>query len=103
MPLQMDSTIQYILGLEGVRKEDLLYVDTEVDSPYNTRRRLIDEGVIVGGMIPKLDACLKCIENGVEFAHIVNGNKDHNLLIELFTDDGVGTMIKRDDADIAAE
>lgn len=36
MPLQMDSTIQYILGLEGVRKEDLLYVDTEVDSPYNT-------------------------------------------------------------------
>ena len=36
MPLQMDSTIQYILGLEGVRKEDLLYSDTEVESPYNT-------------------------------------------------------------------
>lgn len=36
MPLQMDSTIQYILGLDGVRKEDLLYADTEVDSPYNT-------------------------------------------------------------------
>ena len=36
MPLQMDSTIQYILGLEGVRKEDLLYDDTEVESPYNT-------------------------------------------------------------------
>lgn len=66
-------------------------------------RRLIEEGVIVGGMIPKLDACLKCIESGVEYAHIVNGNKDHNLLIELFTDDGVGTMIKRDDADISAE
>ena len=36
MPLQMDSTIQYILGLEGLRKEDLLYADTEVESPYNT-------------------------------------------------------------------
>lgn len=36
MPLQMDSTIQYVLGLEGVRKDDLLYSDTEVDSPYNT-------------------------------------------------------------------
>ncbi len=35
-PLQMDSTIQYVLGLEGVRKDDLLYADTEVDSPYNT-------------------------------------------------------------------
>lgn len=36
MPLQMDSTIQYVLGLDGVRKEDLLYDDTEVESPYNT-------------------------------------------------------------------
>ncbi len=35
-PLQMDSTIQYVLGLDGVRKEDLLNVDTEIDSPYNT-------------------------------------------------------------------
>ncbi|MBP2134303.1 acetylglutamate kinase [Methanomicrobium sp. W14] len=61
--------------------------------------RLIDEGVIVGGMIPKLQACLKCIENGVEYAHIINGNNDHTILIELFTHEGIGTMIKNSDSE----
>ena len=58
-------------------------------------KRLIEDGIIVGGMIPKLEACLKCLDNGVEHAHILNGNKDHNLLLELFTDEGIGTMIKK--------
>jgi len=57
---------------------------------------LIADGTIVGGMIPKLDACIKCIEKGVHRAHIINGNRDHNLLIELFTREGVGTMIKQE-------
>jgi acetylglutamate kinase len=60
-------------------------------------KRLIDEGVIIGGMIPKLDACIRCLEMGVEHAHIINGNKDHNLILELFTRDGIGTMIKKSD------
>ena len=59
-------------------------------------REMIVDGTIVGGMIPKLDACIRCLENGVEHAHIINGNREHNLLLELFTDNGVGTMIKRD-------
>lgn len=57
-------------------------------------KNLIQDGTIVGGMIPKLGACMKCVENGVNYAHIINGNRDHNLLLELFTRDGVGTMIK---------
>ncbi len=57
---------------------------------------MIVDGAIVGGMIPKLEACIRCLENGVEHAHIINGNIEHNLLLELFTDNGVGTMIKRD-------
>lgn len=52
-------------------------------------------GIITGGMLPKLEAGLRAVRSGVESAHIVNGNKPHNLLLELFTDDGVGTMIVR--------
>ena len=59
-------------------------------------KSLINDGIIVGGMIPKLDACIKCLENGVSYAHIINGNKNHNLLLELFTREGIGTMIKKE-------
>lgn len=55
---------------------------------------LISDGTISGGMIPKLDASIRAVRRGVESAHIVNGNKSHNLLLELFTDAGVGTMIR---------
>ena len=54
---------------------------------------MIGEGIIAGGMIPKLDGCMKAVRNGVVSAHVVNGNKEHNLLLELFTDQGVGTML----------
>jgi acetylglutamate kinase len=54
---------------------------------------MIERGVIAGGMIPKLEGCMKAIRNGVTSAHVVNGNREHNLLLELFTDEGVGTMI----------
>jgi len=54
---------------------------------------MISDGTIAGGMIPKLEGCMKAVRNGVTSAHVVNGNKEHNLLLELFTDEGVGTMI----------
>ncbi len=54
---------------------------------------LIADGTIVGGMIPKLESCLFAVSNGVLSAHVINGNREHNLLLELFTDNGVGTMI----------
>ena len=50
-------------------------------------------GAIGEGMIPKVGSLLKAMENGVNFAHIINGNIEHNLILELFTRDGVGTMI----------
>ena len=57
---------------------------------------MIADGSIAGGMIPKLKACMKALQSGVRFAHIVNGNKEHGLLLELFTDDGIGTMVQND-------
>ena len=57
--------------------------------------RLIEDGTVSGGMIPKIASSLNAVKNGVEQAHILNGNRGHNLLLELFTDAGVGTMISR--------
>lgn len=50
-------------------------------------------GAIAEGMIPKVGSIIKAVENGVSYAHIINGNIEHNLILELFTHEGVGTMI----------
>ncbi|WP_305512389.1 MULTISPECIES: acetylglutamate kinase [unclassified Methanobrevibacter] len=54
---------------------------------------LIEKGVISGGMIPKVETCVKAIENGVKSCHIIDGRKKHSLLLEIFTTNGIGTMI----------
>jgi acetylglutamate kinase len=54
---------------------------------------LIAEGVIVGGMIPKVLGCVHAVENGVGRAHIVDGRIPHCILLEIFTNKGIGTMI----------
>ncbi len=56
---------------------------------------LLETGIIKGGMIPKLKGCMQAVEAGVEKVHIINGNVEHALLLELFTDKGVGTMVYR--------
>jgi acetylglutamate kinase len=56
-------------------------------------RSLITEGKVDRGMIPKVEACLMALEGGVPRAHILDGREPHCLLTELFTDEGVGTMI----------
>jgi len=59
-------------------------------------RQLIEEGVITGGMIPKVSACLDALF-AVPDVHIVDGREPHVLLRELFTDQGVGTMIRKNE------
>ncbi|WP_074798517.1 acetylglutamate kinase [Methanobrevibacter olleyae] len=54
---------------------------------------LIEEGVITGGMIPKIETCVEAINNGVKSAHILDGRMKHTLLLEIFTKKGIGTMI----------
>ena len=56
-------------------------------------RHLIDDGVINKGMIPKVEACLAAVAAGVPTTHIISGTQPHALLVELFTEEGVGTMI----------
>lgn len=50
------------------------------------------EGIISGGMIPKIDCCVEAVRNGVKRAHIIDGRIEHSILLELFSDEGIGTM-----------
>ena len=54
--------------------------------------RLKKEGIISGGMIPKIDCCVDAVRRGVGRAHIIDGRTPHSILVELFTDEGIGTM-----------
>ena len=54
---------------------------------------LVESGALSGGMIPKIDACLDALAAGVRAAHLLDGRVPHVLLLELFTDAGVGTMV----------
>ena len=59
--------------------------------------KLKEEGVISGGMIPKVDSCVEAIAAGVQRVHLVDGRMPHSLLLEIFTKQGVGTEIKADE------
>jgi len=59
-------------------------------------KELIASGIVGEGMIPKVSSIVKAVSEGVAFGHVINGNIAHNLLLEMFTNDGVGTMISRD-------
>ena len=55
--------------------------------------RMVREKIIAGGMIPKIDCAVEALQGGVEKAHIINGKRRHALLLELFTDQGIGTEV----------
>ncbi|SMP41500.1 acetylglutamate kinase [Anoxynatronum buryatiense] len=85
----------YITNVEGVLESvespgsllSHIHVD-EIDD-------LIARGIVQNGMIPKIKYCRKAVMGGVERVHMINGNKPHALLLEIFTNDGIGTMLTR--------
>lgn len=56
---------------------------------------LIKSNVIVGGMIPKIEACMDALKNGVKKTHVISGLRKHSLLLEIFTPEGIGTEIRK--------
>lgn len=59
----------------------------------NQARQLIQDGVVSGGMIPKVNCCVRSLAQGVRAAHIIDGRLPHALLLEIFTDSGIGSML----------
>ena len=70
------------------RQKELIHTMDE-----QTTLRMIEEGTIEGGMFPKVKCCLKALRGGVKKAHIVDGRLKHTILLEMFTDKGIGTEI----------
>ena len=60
-------------------------------------QELIDKGIIAGGMLPKIKNCMTAIENGVSRVHILDGRIPHSILLEIFTNKGIGTAILGDE------
>ena len=61
----------------------------------NQAKKMIDEGVIASGMIPKVECCMEALKGGVEKTHIIDGRVKHAVLLEIFTNQGVGTEVVR--------
>jgi len=84
--------IIFLTDTKGILDKDGQLI-TSLDKKEAERLKL-DE-TITGGMLPKVDACLEAIEGGVKSAQIIDGRVEHSLLLELFTSDGIGTMITK--------
>jgi acetylglutamate kinase len=88
--------VVYLTDVEGLLADldDPSSLISYVDAPQ--LQKLVDTGVLTGGMIPKIAACIHAVENGVGSAHILDGRIPHVLLLEVFTDSGIGTMITKE-------
>jgi acetylglutamate kinase len=64
---------------------------------YKQAFALKEEGIISGGMIPKVDCCISALDGGVKKAFIIDGRIPHALLIETLTDEGIGTMFQSEE------
>lgn len=78
--------------VDGVFKGKKLIPSITVKEAYE----LIENGIVSGGMVPKLQCAISAIENSVKAVHIINANVEHSLLIEIFSDKGIGTIIKEE-------
>lgn len=89
--------LAFLTDIEGVYKDpkdpDTLISELVVSEA----EKLMEEGYIGGGMLPKLHNCIDAIENGVSRVHILDGRIPHCLLLEIFTNKGIGTAILKDD------
>ena len=91
--------LAFLSDIEGVYRDaddpSTLISELRVDEAEN----LISDGTVGGGMIPKLKNCIDAIEHGVNRVHILDGRIPHSLLLEIFTNKGIGTAILKDDGE----
>ncbi|WP_089722828.1 acetylglutamate kinase [Halanaerobium congolense] len=86
----------YLTDVDGIRY-DAEDESTRVSQlKFSEIKEWIADGKIKGGMLPKVEGCMQAVESGVIRTHILNGLVAHPLLLEIFTDQGVGTMILKD-------
>ena len=87
----------FLTDVNGVYKDFNDKSTLIADMTVELAREYIDNGIISGGMIPKVNTCLEAIDRGVHHVIILNGQITHSILLELFTEEGCGTMIYREE------
>ncbi len=102
-----DTAAAYIAGALGAERlimmTDIAGILMDKDDPSTLipaittteAKKLYDDGVISGGMIPKVDCCIEALEHGVKHVVIMDGRIPHSILMELLTDEGAGTMVMK--------
>lgn len=85
--------LAFLTDIEGVYKDPKDPSTLISELPVEEAKKLIEEGYIGGGMLPKLNNCMDAIEHGVSRVHILDGRIPHCLLLEIFTNKGIGTAI----------
>ena len=102
-----DTAAAFIAGALGAERlimmTDIAGILMDKDDPSTLipaittteARKLYDDGVISGGMIPKVDCCIEALEHGVKHVVIMDGRIPHSILMELLTDEGAGTMVMK--------
>lgn len=91
--------LAFLTDVEGVYKDPKDPETLISELTLDEARELISGGNIGGGMLPKLNNCIEAIENGVKRVHILDGRKLHCLLLEIFTNKGIGTAILENDGE----
>lgn len=86
----------YLTDVDGIRYDPDDENSRVSSLNFDEINKWIVEGKILGGMLPKVESCIEAVGNGVTRTHILNGMVPHPLLLEIFTDQGVGTMILKD-------
>jgi acetylglutamate kinase len=88
--------VVYLTDVEGLLADvdDASSLISQIDA--KELKDLVDRAALTGGMIPKIAACIHAVENGVASAHILDGRIPHVLLLEIFTDSGIGTMVTKE-------
>ena len=83
----------FLTDVEGILKDknDPASIISRMNA--DEAKRLMHEGVIKGGMIPKVECCLDALEKGVQTVHVLDGRLPHSILLEIFTAEGIGTMM----------
>ena len=91
--------LAFLSDIEGVYKDQNDPSTLISELHVNEAQELIQQGYVGGGMIPKLNNCIHAIEKGVNRVHILDGRIPHSLLLEIFTNKGIGTAILREDGE----
>ena len=91
--------LAFLSDIEGVYKDQHDPSTLISELHVQEAQSLIDDGYVGGGMIPKLKNCIDAIEQGVNRVHILDGRIPHSLLLEIFTNKGIGTAILREDGE----